>query len=134
MKELILGPDIKLSTACTECGDENVDEIIYELIQFANAQPMCAGLAANQLGYTKRVCVVRHGAEFKAFVDPVIIKRRGKKDTVEGCLSWPERLFKRTRAAIVVVSSRDRSNMKLRDNAAVCLQHEMEHLNGETEI
>ena len=131
MKSIVFGPDDRLSTPCTECGDEDVSEIVHDLVEFATAnENKCAGLAANQLGHTKRVCVVMWGGAFIPFVDPVIIKTRGKKDTVEGCLSWPERAFKRTRAAIVVVASRDRPNIKLRDQAAVCIQHEIDHLDG----
>ena len=47
------------------------------------------GLAANQVGVLKRVCVIKHSPDedYKAYINPEIIKKEGYRFVNEGCLS-----------------------------------------------
>ncbi|HIJ83287.1 MAG: peptide deformylase [Magnetococcales bacterium] len=99
------------------------------------------GLAAPQVGILRRIiCVDVHhaqeGNEKKPvfIVNPVIVHSAGEICWKEGCLSIPEYHSEVTRAAHVVVKGLDRNNQVLElvgdDLMAVCLQHEIDHLNG----
>lgn len=131
MSELVIGPDKRLSTPCEPCGDDDVSEIAKALMDYAIAhERTCAGLAANQLGFNRRVCVIKNGARFITLFDPEITRRAGQQMSPEGCLSWPGREFKVMRSTMVKVTSRGRGSLKLRGFAAIIAQHEIDHLDG----
>lgn len=95
------------------------------------------GLAANQVGVLKRVVVVdisRDKWEKIEFVNPVITQRSGKMSYEEGCLSVPEFRDTVERSKEIVVRAQDRNGkefeLKASDLMAVCLQHEIDHLDG----
>jgi len=58
----------------------------------------------------------------------------GKKMTQEGCLSFPGRRVKKVRDRSIVVEGLDREfnpiRRKLKEMPAICVQHEVDHLNG----
>ena len=68
------------------------------------------------------------------FVNPQILSRAGVAKTEEGCLSVPGIFDEVERAATVRVRARDRHGklfeQDLEGALAVCLQHEMDHLDG----
>lgn len=112
-------------------------DIIQDLIDTAeDFGAECLGLAANQIGYDKRIIVARtgRGGEFKAMVNPIIIKASTRKiETREGCLSLEgERTAQRHVAVTVMYMDK---NLKLQKTdlsgmAAVIVQHEIDHTNG----
>ncbi len=67
-------------------------------------------------------------------MNPQILTREGAATTEEGCLSVPGIFDEVERAAKVRVRARDRSGepfeRDLDGSLAVCLQHEMDHLDG----
>lgn len=110
------------------------------------------GLAANQVGVTKRVIVIFiplsdnkyadqeeekrepwHDKRF-TFINPKIVKRSGKIKWQEGCLSFPEIYEFVDRAEEVWVEALDENGKKFELHAtglmAVCLQHEIDHIDG----
>ena len=98
-----------------------------------------AGLAAPQVGVSKRIFVFRIGDERHALINPKIIKREGQRTGDEGCLSIPGVQAKVKRAKRVVVVGRDEKGKPvewdLEDSedtgrAATCVQHEIDHLDG----
>lgn len=95
------------------------------------------GLAANQLGELDRVIVV-HVDNFKQeIINPVITKRYGGKTTSrEGCLSFPGITAPMIRDRQIIVEGFDRYwkpiKRKLKGRAAICVQHEVDHLDGVT--
>ena len=97
------------------------------------------GLAANQIGVTKRLFTVDLQDEDEpngAFVmiNPKFTLTEGEKEALEGCLSVPGMVGEVTRFERVVCAGLDRNGKKLSIDAtgllARCLQHEMDHLNG----
>src|SRR5690606_7160512 len=66
-----------------------------------------AGLAAPQVGVSKRIFVFRRGEEKHALINPKITRREGKRVQPEGCLSIPGVQAEVARAARVVISGRD---------------------------
>lgn len=98
-----------------------------------------AGLAAPQVGVSKRIFVFRVGDEKHALINPKIIKREGQRLGDEGCLSIPGVQAKVKRAKRIVVIGRDEKGKPvewdLEDSedtgrAATCVQHEIDHLDG----
>ena len=67
-------------------------------------------------------------------VNPEILSREGEARTEEGCLSVPGIFDEVQRAARIRVRARDRSGASFEqdyeDILAVCIQHEMDHLEG----
>lgn len=101
------------------------------------------GLAANQVAVPLRAfTMVIPGAseddpgEFVELVNPVIVGKRGEVRNEEGCLSFPELYEAVLRAAEVDVQYDDRNGVAHRRTfaqiAAVCVQHEIDHLDGVT--
>lgn len=93
------------------------------------------GLAAPQVGVSKRIFVWEVEEEHGAVIDPVIVER--SDDLVageEGCLSIPGLLYEVPRADRVVVEGRDQDGEVLRieatDFKARVFQHEIDHLDG----
>jgi peptide deformylase len=92
------------------------------------------GLAAPQVGRTERLCVVEVGDVKAVLINPEIIARDGKVRWEEGCLSIPEVFGWVERSAYVKVRAigLDGQPFELegRELLAVCIQHELDHLDG----
>ena len=95
------------------------------------------GLAATQVDVHKRFMVIDVSEEHDAplvFVNPVITARSGEQVYQEGCLSVPDIFADVTRAAAITVEALDRHGKPFSLEAdgllAVCIQHEMDHLEG----
>lgn len=98
------------------------------------AKPKGVGLAAPQIGISKRVVVVDVGNGLLELVNPEIVSFSGKDLAVEGCLSIPGVAGEVNRAARVEVRGQDRRGNPIRIQAdgllARVLQHEIDHLDG----
>ena len=100
------------------------------------------GLSGPQVGVLKRVVVIDvvYGREEKTakklyqLVNPEILEREGEIEWEEGCLSIPGFFATMKRSKKVVAQALDRSGKKIiieaEDLLAVCLQHEINHLDG----
>jgi peptide deformylase len=114
---------------------EEAKEIIADLLDTAKAHiDNCAGLAAPQIGVNKRVVVVRNGDSFFPMVNPVVVKKTGKKFlNHEGCLSL-DGIRAVERYASVLVNYTDgkgkRQTKTFNGTLAIVIQHETDHLNG----
>ncbi|NLL42026.1 MAG: peptide deformylase [Firmicutes bacterium] len=92
------------------------------------------GLAAPQVGVSKRIVVLDVGEGPVVLVNPQIAASSGEEIDVEGCLSIPERWVYVKRATEVEVTGRDEKGKPVRIQAdglyARALQHEIDHLDG----
>jgi len=116
--------------------DEELGRLIEDMLQTMYAAPGI-GLAATQVNVRRRVLVMDVSEarnEPLVFVNPEIVSREGTATTEEGCLSVPGIFDEVERAAQVRVRAHDpRGELFQRDlhgALAVCLQHEMDHLEG----
>ena len=100
------------------------------------------GLAAPQVGQSRQLIVVDLNAgeedestrEPRVYVNPAILEREGELVTEEGCLSVPEftaevKRAQRIRLRYQTLEGEPREEA-LEELAAVCLQHEIDHLKG----
>ncbi|ADL12952.1 peptide deformylase [Acetohalobium arabaticum] len=92
------------------------------------------GLAAPQIGISKRVIVVDVGEGPLALINPEIVESSGSEIDEEGCLSIPNENGNVERAARVVVDALDSDGREVEIEAegllARVLQHEIDHLEG----
>lgn len=92
------------------------------------------GLAAPQIGVSKRVIVIDAGEGLLELINPVILERHGEVIDTEGCLSIPKVTGDVARATWVRVQGLNRQGQLLDFEAegllARALQHETDHLNG----
>jgi len=92
------------------------------------------GLAAPQIGVSKRVVVIDLDEEVYELINPTIVKMEGQERDAEGCLSLPGYAGDVTRATKVVVKALDRDGKKVQYEAegllARVFQHELDHLEG----
>ena len=132
----------KLQTICEsvssiEEGEKIGAQLLKELTESKNG----IGLAANQIGINKRVCVV-NVKEPIVLINPKIVEKSEEKFIFpEGCLSFPSDKIRTQRHVSVVVESDNHEGQlsfstKSEDiNDAfecVCVQHEIDHLDGIT--
>lgn len=122
-----------------------VEEITDEIRQLAAemAQLMYEdkgiGLAAPQVAESIRLITVDLSGpdkreDLQVFVNPVLTNLEGEVDSEEGCLSVPGYRSTVTRAERLHLSALDLDGnpveMEADDLMAICLQHEVDHLNG----
>ena len=113
--------------------DATVRRLIDDLVETMHAADGL-GLAAPQIGVSKRVFVAREGDRLFVLVNPQIVGRRGKETGVEGCLSMPGLQGNVPRAREVTIRGLDRAGREVQYDVsgmtARCFQHEFDHLNG----
>lgn len=95
------------------------------------------GLAASQVDVHKRFMVIDvtdDRSQPLVFVNPKIVASKGEQVYQEGCLSVPGIFADVTRADVITVEALDRHGQPFSMEAdgvlAVCIQHEMDHLEG----
>jgi len=92
------------------------------------------GLAAPQIGVSKKMFVVDIGEGLISLVNPEIIESSGEDIDEEGCLSIPGEAGDVLRAEQIVIKglNPEGEEVKIEANGllARALQHEFDHLNG----
>ena len=138
-----------------EVSVEEGNIIATELFQILNKRGDGIGLAANQVGIDAQVAVV-NVREPLVLINPKIISKEVEIPYHEGCLSYPGKRVNTKRYRDVIISTKqsesdwyfsgaqvptdgkgswekEKSNNKdaeLRVLESVCVQHEIDHLNG----
>lgn len=131
-------PDSRLRTIAKPVsmfGDE-VQRIVADMFETMYAAPGI-GLAATQVNIAKRILVAdtsRDGTDPRCFINPQIVDLRGVEQMEEGCLSVPDVFETVERAEWVKVQAFDQHGtpfeVELDGLLAVCVQHEIDHLDG----
>jgi len=129
-------------------------KIATELFQILNERKDGIGLAANQVGIDARVAVL-NVREPVILINPEIISKTNEIPYYEGCLSFPKKGCHTKRYETIEVTTaqeegtlifsgiqvdetgkgtwedgKAKQNRELRTLEAVCVQHEIDHLNG----
>lgn len=146
VKEVLLYPNPLLKEICApiEGWDESVDLLLKDLVDTMIAAGHSVGVAAPQIGETRRALVVdvsksklgkkqeNHG--LLQMVNPKIIEREGQTVVREGCMSVPDYTGNVTRAERIVVQFQDQDRqlqvIKADGFEAIAIQHEIDHLDG----
>ena len=129
-------------------------EIATKLFQILNERGDGIGLAANQVGIDAQVAVV-NVREPLVLINPKIVKKETEIPYYEGCLSYPGKGVHTKRYETVEIKTEQvegswmfsgvdtgetgkgsweddskKQDRELRTLEAVCIQHEIDHLNG----
>lgn len=93
----------------------------------------CVGMAANMIGYRKRIIIVSMGFMDVVMVNPVILQKSQPYETEEGCLSL-DGVRKTKRFRKIKVQYQDESFQKhtqdYEGQIAQIIQHECDHMDG----
>ena len=133
---------LRKSAQPVDTFDEDLQTLIADMIETMREAPG-VGLAAPQIGVSRRVIVVEFGSEddetipkqLYVVVNPEIEKLSEETlGGIEGCLSVPGVVGEVDRAEVVTVRGQDASGKKIRIRAqgwlARIFQHEIDHING----
>jgi peptide deformylase len=130
---LLGSPVLRQRSAEVGAVDDDVRRLVQEMFDTMDAAKG-VGLAANQIGVTRRVAVVDADGDRFAMIDPVILETEGSATAEEGCLSIPEIYGDVTRPERVVIEAMDEQGGRYRREAsglkARAIQHEIDHLDG----
>lgn len=129
---------LKQKTSHVEAIGGDLQRLIDDMVETMYAA-RGIGLAANQVGVSKRLCVIdtsgrEERSELVVLINPVIAEKEGTEESDEGCLSIPGYLPVIKRAANVTVKCLNREGKSIQLEAtgllARALQHEIDHLDG----
>jgi peptide deformylase len=148
--KLVTAPDPFLSNSSTkvEVIDEKIKKLAEDMLETMYAENG-VGLSAVQVGVLKRIITVdvtqirdkngillEAGEQFVMINPEIISHSQEKKEYDEGCLSFPGESVKIVRPATITVSFQnldgEQKTIKADGLFAVCIQHEIDHLNGIT--
>jgi len=143
IKEIVKYPNDILTTPTKEIDLETAQKTAVDLFQTLSDKGGL-GLSANQIGEDKSVCVVNVTNPF-FLQNPKIVKKEKEIIYKEGCLSIPDKMITTKRYEKLWVDADnvddtmffgpEKSNQVDNDLLvleSVCVQHEIDHLNGLT--
>jgi peptide deformylase len=131
-------PDPRLRTRAVRVDsvDDELRSLIDDMFETMYAAPGI-GLAATQVDVHRRLLVTDVSADKSepfVLINPEILEKDGVTVTEEGCLSVPGYYEEVKRAEHIRVRFLDRNGDEVEMEAegllAVCIQHEMDHLDG----
>ena len=131
-------PDPKLRTKAqpVQVVDETIHRLVSDMFETMYAAPGI-GLAATQVDFHQRVIVIDVTEDKSAplcLINPEILSREGEQQYDEGCLSVPGFYEPVDRAAKIRIRALNEKGEQFEMDAegllAVCIQHEMDHLDG----
>jgi len=140
-RDIIIAPDPRLKMVCTrvETVDEEITTLMSDMLEIMYTAPG-VGLAAPQVGVTKRIIVVdaARGEEeltpYKIVNPEIVWSSEEEKIHEEGCLSLPTYYEDVVRPDRIRVRYTDENNTEQELEAdgllSVVIQHEMDHLEG----
>ena len=150
LRDILIWPDQILATQATPIDVINADvrQLALDMVETMYAA-RGIGLAANQIGVLKRLVVVDlnplPGEEEEdeernpaygphVLINPEITEKIGELTWEEGCLSVPGEVGEVLRAETIEVAYTNLNGepvvIKASQLMAVCIQHEIDHLNG----
>ena len=131
-------PDPRLRTKA-----KAVKEVTGKLISLADRmleamyEAPGIGLAATQVNFHQRMIVLDVSEEKNSpliLINPTLEEQEGEIETSEGCLSVPGFWEPVVRSSRILINAINREGnpftMEAEDLLAVCIQHEMDHLEG----
>ncbi|MDZ7714428.1 MAG: peptide deformylase [Rhodovibrio sp.] len=132
-------PTLKRRAQPVQQVDDEIRQLTEDMLETMYDAPG-VGLAAPQVNVSKRVVVIdcaEEGAPPQPYrlINPELVWTSDAQDTrEEGCLSLPDIYADVTRAAACKVAYLDeqgrRQELEAEGLLAVCIQHEIDHLNG----
>jgi peptide deformylase len=137
--DILRYPDPRLHTVARPVAavDDRIRQLVADMAETMYAAPGI-GLAATQVNVHEQVIVIDLSEDrdaLQVFINPEIIEASQERDVrEEGCLSVPGVYDAVERPTRITVRALDAQGQVFTQTAegllAVCIQHEMDHLNG----
>ena len=136
--DILKYPDKRLRTIAKPVVTVNSDikKLIKDMFETMYGAPGI-GLAATQVNFHQRIIVIDTSEDCNqpfCLINPEIIKKSGEIEWEEGCLSVPNYYENVKRANKIIVRALNEHgntfDIEANEMLAVCIQHEMDHLNG----
>ncbi|MCM8711336.1 peptide deformylase [Clostridium sp. SYSU_GA19001] len=137
VREILRFGNVKLKRVSRKI--DIIDEEVFNIVQDLKDTLYSTtgiGLAAPQIGILKRVILIdlRDGEEPIVLINPLIVAKIGKEESIEGCLSYPGYEGKVIRPKKVTVQGLNTKGEKVEYIAegvlAKAFCHEIDHLDG----
>lgn len=116
--------------------DKTIKKLVDDMLE-TMYEAKGVGLAATQVNVHQRIVVIDVSEEKDkplCLINPEIIQKDGEEESEEGCLSVPGFFEKVKRAERIIVKALNKEGnpfeMEADDLLAVCIQHELDHLEG----
>jgi peptide deformylase len=131
-------PDERLrkKAVMVQAVDIKIKKLVDDMLE-TMYQAKGIGLAATQVNIHQRIVVIDISEEKDkplCLINPEIIEKEGIEESEEGCLSVPGFFEKVKRAEKIKVKALDKEGkpfeLEADDLLAVCIQHELDHLEG----
>lgn len=138
IREILHHPDKRLRTKAQLVIQYNneLEILVADMFETMYAAPGI-GLAATQIDVHMRVIVIDCGRDDPAplhLINPELVYCEGNEEMEEGCLSVPGIFETVSRAETIKIRAFDKHGTQFEMEAwgllAVCIQHEIEHLDG----
>ena len=126
-------PVLRKKTQPVVLFDGEFKNLVTDLVRLMDEHDG-VGFAAPQAGVPLKLAVVFYQGELYVLANPLLVSSEGEQDGEEGCLSFPGIFGEVKRPMKVVVRHQDIDGkehvLETGDLLAICLQHEIDHLNG----
>ena len=129
-------PKLRITASPIDTFNDELQETIDDMFETMYAAPGI-GLAATQVDIHKRLLVTDISAEKNqpyVMINPEVTKNEGNINSNEGCLSIPGYQDDVARYETISIKYLDRHGVshevELNGLLAICVQHEIDHLNG----
>ena len=126
-------PALTLKAENVENFDDELKEIIDNIrltLQISGG----VGLAAPQVGISKRIAIILHEDQEYILINPELVAYSGSDTRDEGCLSFPEIFSQVKRPCIIKIKTNDMNGevkfIEAESFLARAFLHEMDHLEG----
>ncbi len=119
--------------------DKNINVIINDMIETMFYYD-ALGIAATQIAFKKKIIIINMSNNYikqpLILINPEIIIEKGFSLNEEGCLSFPNIFVNIERSEYIYIKFYDLFKkthfLKISKMLSICLQHEVDHLNGVT--
>lgn len=129
-------PDLRKKAIAVENVDDEIRQLARNMLETMYHE-QGIGLAATQVNVQKRVVVIDLSEAKDSpmyLINPEILSKEGVEQMREGCLSVPDYFDLVERAEKIRYKYQDLDGNVIEDDTdgllAVCIQHEIDHLNG----
>ena len=127
-------PVLRAQAQPVDVIDETVRRLVIDMLETMYDAPG-VGLAAPQIGISRRVVVFDAGEGPRILINPELVETEGEWSFDEGCLSVPGHFWPITRPGFARVRGLDLDGHEIEyagdELVGRVLQHEVDHLNGQ---
>ena len=129
----------KRARPVSSASNRELERFLADFLETLFAQPGGIGIAAPQVGEGRQIAIVDVSSKDSSkdrliLINPEILEQEGEVLSREGCMSLPDYTANVKRASRIVITWTDEHGRRHQKSTsgieAICMQHEVDHLNG----